>query len=295
MSLIEKEKKAIARLQMFAPPAEQKPYYLAYSGGKDSDCILILAQLAGVRFEAVHNHTTVDAPDTVYYVRSKSNVTVNYPERTMWQLIVDKLIPPTRLARYCCAELKERGGQGRRVVTGVRWAESLKRRNSADVVLIESKIKKAQRIAEQLGVEFTLTERGGIILNEDNDKSRDMVEDCYRQHKTVINPIVDWSDSDVWEFLNHYGCKSNPLYECGYKRIGCIGCPMASKHRYKEFHDYPAYKHNYIKAFDRMLAERKKRGLTSKVNWRNGLDVFRWWLEEDVNQLTFFDDLEGVI
>ena len=141
MSLIEKEKKAIARLQMFAPPDNAPPYYLAYSGGKDSDCILILAQLAGVRFEAVHNHTTVDAPETVYYVRSKSNVTVSYPERTMWQLIVDKLIPPTRLARYCCSELKERGGQGRRVVTGVRWAESLKRRNSADVVIIVIYIK----------------------------------------------------------------------------------------------------------------------------------------------------------
>jgi len=48
-----------------------------------------------------------------------------------------------------------------------------------------------------------------------------MVEHCYRTRKTMVNPIVDWTDEDVWEFLTHYGCKSNPLYECGFKRIGC--------------------------------------------------------------------------
>lgn len=47
-----------------------------------------------------------------------------------------------------------------------------------------------------------------------------MVEHCYRTRKTMVNPIVDWTDEDVWEFLTHYGCKSNPLYECGFKRIG---------------------------------------------------------------------------
>lgn len=288
---IEKEKKAILRLQMFAPSDNQKPYYLAYSGGKDSDAILILAKLAGVRFEAVNNHTTVDAPETVHYIRSKKDVRIEYPERTMWQLIVDKGLPPTRLMRYCCSELKERGGQGRRVVTGVRWAESLKRKNNTDVVSITSKIKSAQKIAEKLGVEYDLTDRGCIILNADNDKSRDLVEDCYLQHKTVINPIVDWSDNDVWEFLHYYGCESNPLYQCGYNRIGCIGCPLISKNkRYKEFTRYPKYKLNYIKAFDRMLERYKERCFSSKISWESGLDVFKWWMNEDFNQLSFFDE-----
>jgi tRNA(Ile)-lysidine synthase TilS/MesJ len=40
-----KEQKAIERLKTFVP---EDGYYLAYSGGKDSDCIKILAQLAGV-------------------------------------------------------------------------------------------------------------------------------------------------------------------------------------------------------------------------------------------------------
>lgn len=98
---------AIQRLQAFEP---DDGYYLAYSGGKDSDCILILAELAGVKFEAVHNLTTVDAPETVRYVQANSKVRISRPETPMFQLIVQKGIPPTRRIRYCCSELKERGG-----------------------------------------------------------------------------------------------------------------------------------------------------------------------------------------
>lgn len=127
---IEKERIAIERLKAFDP---QNGYYLAYSGGKDSDCIKILAYLAGVKFEAVHNLTTVDAPETVRYIKSQEDVRIDYPELSMWQLIVKKGIPPTRLIRYCCSELKERGGRGKVAVTGVRWAESAKRREWYDI------------------------------------------------------------------------------------------------------------------------------------------------------------------
>ena len=64
--------------------------------------------------------------------------------------------------------------------------------------------------------------------------------------------IIDWSDNDVWEFLHYYGCNSNPLYQCGYSRIGCVGCPNSYK-RKQEFERYPKFTENYIKTFDRML------------------------------------------
>ncbi len=288
---IEKEQQAIKWLQLFEPKAEEEPYYLAYSGGKDSDAILILAELAGVRYEAVHNHTTVDAPETVYYVRSKPNVRINYPALSMWRLIVKKLMPPTRISRYCCDELKEHGGEGRRVVTGVRRAESVRRRESVGLAMILGKPKTTRRKAEELGTEYRVTKQGGLILNNDNTETRELVEHCVMRSKVMINPIYDWTDEDVWEFLGHYGCKSNPLYECGFKRIGCIGCPIASKHRYLEFARYPKYKENYIRAFDRMLQHRRELGKPAK-DWETGVDVFRWWMEEDFRQVTF-DDLRG--
>lgn len=285
--LKELERKSIEILKSFEPVTE--PYYLCYSGGKDSDVIRILADLAGVNHDIVHNHTTVDMPETVRYVRSIPNVIINYPDKSMWQLIVDKSMPPTRLMRYCCSELKERGGKGRVKITGVRWAESNNRQSNADVVKIIGKPKTTQKFADDIGADYKVTKQQGLILNDDNDESRRMVEHCYRTTSTMINPIVNWSDDDVWEFLKYYGCQSNPLYQCGFQRIGCIGCPIAGKHRYTEFGLYPKYKNLYIKAFDRMLARRKELGKSS--DWQTGEEVFKWWMNEDYRQITF-DDLE---
>lgn len=278
------EKIAIERFKAFEP---EDGYYLAYSGGKDSDVIKILAQLSGVKFEAVHNLTTVDAPETVYYIKSQPDVRIDYPQKSMWRLIVEKLLPPTRIARYCCSELKEKGGNGKIKVTGVRWAESIRRTESAAIVEVIGKPKTMQKTAVDMGAEFSVNKQNSLIMNDDNDINRRFVEHCYRTTTTMLNPIVDWTDNDVWEFLKYYGCESNPLYQCGFKRIGCIGCPMAGKHRYTEFRLYPKYRQNYVKASERMIEHRKERGL--ETEWQNGEEVMKWWLGEDVNQLTLED------
>ena len=73
----------------------------------------------------------------------------------------------------------------------------------------------------------------------------------------------------------------NPLYAEGLGRVGCIGCPLAGKRkRETEFARWPKYKAAYISAFDRMVKERKRRGLTTE--WETGTDVFNWWMEYDV-------------
>jgi phosphoadenosine phosphosulfate reductase len=156
---ISKEKRAIEYLKAFEPKTE--PYYLCYSGGKDSDVIRILASLAGVKHDIVNNHTTVDAPETVRYIRSIPDIIITYPEKTMWQLIVEKGMPPTRLVRYCCAELKERGGKGRVKITGVRKEESVARAENAGLVQIIGKPKTVRRTAEEIGADFISTEKGG--------------------------------------------------------------------------------------------------------------------------------------
>ena len=289
---IEKEKRAIQYLQAFEPQTE--PYYLCYSGGKDSDVIRILASLAGVKHDIVNNHTTVDAPETVRYIRSIPNVQISYPEKTMWQLIVEKGIPPTRLIRYCCSELKERGGKGRVKVTGVRKEESVNRAINSGVVKIIGKAKTVEKSAIQQGVDFHKTPKGGIVLNNDNDESRRFVEHCYRTTSTMVNPIGDWSNSDVWEFLNYYGCDSNPLYRKGFCRVGCVGCPLGGfKSMKREFALYPKYKEQYIRTFDKMIQRRIEKGLPPV--WNSGEECFVWWIGNDPNQLTldeYFNDPE---
>lgn len=281
---IEKEKRAIQYLRSFEP--EEEPYYLCYSGGKDSDAIRILAHLAGVKHECKHNLTTVDAPETVRYVQEtigKENI--NYPKESMWQLIVRKRMPPTRTARYCCETLKERGGEGRLRITGVRWNESRNRKENAGVVRIIGKEKTMRRKAMEDDVNFLQTPMGGVVLSTDNAKERRFVEYCYRTTNTTINPIVDWTDKDVWEFLHHYGCTSNPLYQCGNNRIGCIGCPLAGGKQMKAgLARYPKYKEAYIRAFDRMLEKRKADGLPTEwidgeLSCAGGLEMIRTRLQ----------------
>lgn len=146
---MDKEQKAIARLKEAALMSEtyyQKPLVVTTSGGKDSDVCIALALAVGIDFEVQHNHTTADAPETVYHVRSQFRrleqdgvkCTINYPQYkqrpvTMWTLIPKKLMPPTRAVRYCCAILKEGGGAGRMITTGVRWAESASRRTKRGI------------------------------------------------------------------------------------------------------------------------------------------------------------------
>lgn len=122
----DKEQEAIDLLREHEPP---EGYYVAFSGGKDSCVILDLVKRAGVRYDAHYNLTTVDPPELVYFIRDNyPDVKKELPTETMWQLIErHKGYPPTRIRRYCCAELKERGGKGRHKVTGIRAEESPRR------------------------------------------------------------------------------------------------------------------------------------------------------------------------
>lgn len=257
-SLEDKVKRAIDRLRTFEPP---EGYYLAFSGGKDSQCIYHLAKEAGVKFDAHYSLTTVDPPELVYFIRDNyPDVIVEKPEISMWQLIVKKRMPPTRLVRYCCTTQKEGDGEGRLVVTGVRWAESTKRKNR-DVIEIIASSKKAK-----------------ITLNSDNDEDRRMFETCITKGKRVLNPIVDWEDEDVWGYIKSCKLEYCKLYDEGFERLGCVGCPMAKQAgREKEFERWPKYKLNYIKAFQRMVDGRIEAGL--KTNWKTGQEVFDWWME----------------
>ena len=279
----DKVKTAIERIRTFDPlqnGVSDKPYYIAYSGGKDSDALRILFELSGVKYDLVHNHTTIDAPETTWYVRSIHGVQISYPEITMWNLIVKKMYPPTRVMRYCCQVLKERGGNGRFVATGVRWSESTLRKNNRGSL-------------EILG-------RGrndNIILNADNIEDRRLFETCVIKKKHVINPIIDWKDEDVWEFLNYHGVKSNPLYEEGWKRIGCVGCPMGMRAgRERDFARWPKYKDSYIRAFDKMIIARNS-ACKQYATWKTWQDVYDWWIEvpervkkSDPDQMDLFAD-----
>lgn len=260
----DKIERAIQNLKMFEETAlRMNPdgYYLAFSGGKDSQAVFHLAQMAGVKFTAHYHVTTVDPPELVHFIRKEyPEVSMEKPEESMWKLIIKKGFPPTRKVRYCCSELKERGGEGRFVITGVRWAESRKRKNRG--------------LAEIRGAESAKV----LLLNNDNDEKRRLIESCVMKGKRVLNPIIDWTDEEVWSFIYHYVHRYCCLYDEGFTRIGCIGCPLASvRKREKELARYPGYKSAYLKTFGEMLKSRKQRHLEEDT-WESAEDVYLWWM-----------------
>jgi len=275
-------KVACDRLRAFESIALQysdKGYYVADSGGKDSQVIKKIAELSDVKFEITHNHTTADHPETVRFVRQEQqryramgiDYTINYPKTSMWALIAKYGYPPLRTNRYCCAELKEGGGKDRVVVTGVRRSESVNRKKRGIAEL------------QNKNVDRRLT------LMNDNEESRKEFETCLRKGKRIVNPIIDWEDSDVWEFIRLYDLPYNPLYDKGYKRVGCVGCPMSDN--YKELESNPAYKKMYMRAFDRMLKVKAEKGRDHRYNWKTAEDVYLWWTEQvkyctDENKIT---------
>lgn len=282
------EQTAIERLRLASDMSLRlfrQPLVITYSGGKDSDVLLHLAQASGIPFEALHSLTTADAPETVRHVYDTfyrlelkgipcdidKHVQPDGTRTTMWNLIPRKLIPPTRLVRYCCSVLKEGGGKGRFISTGVRWGESAARKKRGLLEVQHSNLQKR------------------VTLMNDNDEDRRLFETCQMKGKRVVNPIVDWQDADIWDYAAAEKIVMNPLYCEGFRRVGCIGCPMASKTRTMEFARYPKIKAAYIRAFDRMLEERWLRGRTCQ--WQTGVDVFHWWMEDGV--LTGQEVLEG--
>jgi len=222
------EKQALEILRTFEG---DEPYQLGYSGGKDSDVILHLAGKSGVRFQAVHNHTTVDAPETVRYVRSKKGVVISYPPMSMWELIVKHKTPPTRRMRYCCEELKEYSGIGKKVITGVRKSESRNRRQNQGFVTLTKPDRTARKLTDD--ELFLSNDKGGIVvMNYDNPEVHRMVESCYRTSKTLVNPILEWDDEYLWWYIRKEQIEINPLHE-NFQRIGCIGCPMSRQYNWR--------------------------------------------------------------
>lgn len=249
----ERVKTAIARLQMASDMAiryTDQPLYVCISGGKDSSVLQQLAIEAGIDCIFHHSHTTLDAPTTVYFIREEFErlrklgyrTIIRYPELSMWKLIEKKKgFLPLRISRYCCGYFKERpitsevDGKPVFIATGVRWSESSARKGRGDFEVIASTRQKGER-----------------ILANDNDLERKLFEDCKLKGERVVNPIIDWEEYDIWNFIKDRKIPYNQLYDLGFKRVGCICCPMSSpKMNERLLEMWPKYRDAFIRAIDK--------------------------------------------
>jgi phosphoadenosine phosphosulfate reductase len=225
----EREDHVAHSLQLLKDHEPPEGYYLAFSGGKDSIVCYELCKQIYTIFDA-HYMRAMEPPELVYFIRKEyPDVIRHLPKKSFFKLIVEHGIPPLRTIRFCCESLKEVGGKGRTVITGIRKEESRARNKREEVTEV----------------------RG----------------------KKMVSPILYWTEKQVWDFIRHHNLAYPNLYDKGWKRIGCIMCPCAgSKAMKQQARLYPkvaeAIHRACIRAYDPAVSP----------TWRNGTDMYKWWL-----------------
>lgn len=222
---------------------------VAYSGGKDSDVVLELARMAGIKYRAIYKNTTIDPPGTIKHALENGAEMVR-PKETFFQFM-SRVGFPNRFQRSCCSVLKEYKVLDRSIM-GIRKAESSDRN---------------RRYEEP--TECRVYGRG---------KKKEGVEAFY--------PILDWTDGDVVEFIEARGIMVHPLYyrEDGTidpkRRLGCMCCPMMYYRKRRDFFKtMPGMVKGYLRAAQRFIDTHP----TNKT-WKKYGDVYEWFVRE-----IFFD------
>lgn len=267
MNLRQKIDYSIALLRKAEPLAlemNEGGFHLAFSGGKDSQVIYHLAKMAGVKFKAHMQVTTIDPPELMRFVRSKyADVQLHLPEINFYKLIIKKKMLPLRQSRYCCEYLKERAGAGTVTVTGIRAAESSRRAKRGEVENARDR---------------------GNYTDQFNANFEQFAKCISGKDKIIVNPIFKWSDADVWQFLRGNNIEYCSLYDMGYNRIGCVFCPMASKA--SKLHDrknYPGIEKT-IKRSISVLVE-----TCGYMNNHHATvdEIFDWWVSNEPTDAYF--------
>lgn len=227
-------------------------FRVGFSGGKDSQAVLELVKMAGVRYRAVYNVTTNDPADNVRFIKHHyPDVEFSIPEKSYFQLIAQKGVP-TIHSRWCCELFKERAGFGCTVLTGVRKEESAKRAKYNDIAFYGSKRNRNLNLDEMEMNEFRCV--GG-------------------KDEILVYPILEWTEKDVWDFIALRGLPVNPCYKT-HKRVGCVFCPFA---RPKEIKSYCATHPKLKKAFLHAI-ENFRAGKPDSGKLPTAEDYFEWWL-----------------
>lgn len=234
--LQDKIKQSVALLRKVEPLAlelnPQDGIYLAFSGGKDSQCIMELAKMAGVKFKAWYSVTGIDSPQNVRFIME------NYPEvnfvhhrKNFLRLVEEKGLPMMN-SRFCCERLKENLGAGNVMIDGIRADESRKRAAYAAVMVRSRRKENIQKGRNRTYEEIAENQHRCI-------KGKDRID---------IHPILEWSESDVWQFIAQQRIPYNPTYQ-KLGRVGCMYCPYASRQQIVGYMEqYPLYYKRIMKA-----------------------------------------------
>lgn len=233
-------------------------FYLAFSGGKDSQALYHLAVQAGVKFKAHMNLTSVDPPEVIRFVKKNyPDVELIKPRMSIYEMAKKKGCLPTRLVRWCCEEFKEMSGAGKVTLIGIRKSESTNRKKRNEIETGDRK--------------FSGT------FDQWSEHQEKMVTCVGGKDKILVSPILYWTEKDVWDYLKRMHIPYCELYDKGYKRIGCIMCPMSNyKQNVREMKDFPHVGKNWRKAIEWLIENKWK----DKPLLQDPDLALKWWISK---------------
>jgi phosphoadenosine phosphosulfate reductase len=244
--LEDKIRRSIGLLQMYEAGAlrlSPDGYYLAFSGGKDSCVIKQLAIEAGVKFKAFYNLTTIDPPELVRFIKK-------HHAEVAWNK------PEMPMMKYMVDNAK---GVPTKMM---RWCCEVYKEHGG-------------------GGLFRVV---GVRVSESASRSlrwREFLQSP--THGLMLAPIAYWTDADVWEFIKSRNIPYCELYDQGFKRLGCIGCPLAGKSgQDREFARWPKYeamwKRAVFKFYDRWHGIPNRKGEARYFeDFGSAQGLWDWW------------------
>ena len=255
---IEHSIKLIQKTEKLALAMSDKGFHVGFSGGKDSQVLLELVKMAGVKYQAVYNVTTNDPVENVRFIKEQyPDVIFDKPKESFLQLVAKKGLP-TRLHRFCCAILKETAGVGFVVLTGVRAEESIKRAQYQEV------------------------RKWGKDKDKpiDLDKMEQAHFECVGgKDKFMVYPILQWTEKEVWQFIRERGLPVNPCYAT-QRRVGCVFCPFAPKRQIlHQVRERPKQYQALLNALQRFIDQTSEKGQIKQFTTAE--DYFMWWIEKE--------------
>ncbi|MDY4840547.1 MAG: phosphoadenosine phosphosulfate reductase family protein, partial [Lachnospiraceae bacterium] len=238
---------AIKYIQDYGENNTLDDMFVSFSGGKDSTVTsdLVTRAFATNKVKHIFGDTTLEFPLTYEYrARFAKTHTVlrakNYEKN--FEQLCEEIGPPSRVMRWCCTVFKT--GAITKTLTQVF-------KDKTNVLTFY-----------------------GIRKSESASRSKyDRESESPKITKqTVVSPIIDWIDFDVWLYILTTGIDFNDAYKLGYSRVGCWCCP--NNGAWSEFlskvHMYDKYVHwrKILVSFAEKIGKPDAEEYVDSGNWK---------------------------
>lgn len=218
--------------------------FVSFSGGKDSTVVshLVTKALGSRKILHIFGDTTLEHDLTYEYKKRflKNEETVGIPmiparnNEKNFEELCEVVGPPSRVMRWCCAVFK----------TGAITRK------------ISAAFKNKTNILTFYGIR-----RSESASRDKYDRESDSPKIA---KQTVVSPIIDWIDFDVWLYILTEGIDFNEAYELGYSRVGCWCCPnngnwsefLAKVHMYDKYNKWRALLIDFANQTDKINPEK---------------------------------------